>query len=234
MERLQLFTKAQQTLNQLIFAIKLNIPANPLSEDEIKALKRILLISHKHEFGRSDYIYDPHISGGTIIGNHNYRNVVITPSLIQYAEKRNFNNANFNDVCKQLYDFYITKRQVDLLDIKVIGKVFNFAFQMEQNSLDLLKSRTNLFRDKHLSSLSLKATILEEEKNIHIHIHNQDGLEDTENNENILFITLDFNNHDQVSGVIESSFHEIMRFADDFVKNRLLHTLNQSLGESET
>lgn len=143
MENSQIFTQMQQTVIQLLFAIKLNIPADPISEDEIKDLKRLLLISHKHEFGRSDYIYDPKNVGGTIIGNNNYRNIVITPSLLQYTERKSFNTTNFNDICTQLYDFYITKRHVNVLDVKVIGKVSQFDFHVGQNSIELLKSKTS-------------------------------------------------------------------------------------------
>ena len=98
MSNVALFTEEKKNISQLIFAVKLNIPAKVITEEELKDLKRVLLISHKHEFGRSNYIYDPNIGGGTIIGSNNQRNILITPSLIQYTEQSKFNNANFNRI----------------------------------------------------------------------------------------------------------------------------------------
>lgn len=222
-----LFTEEKKNLSQLIFAVKLNIPAKIITEDELKDLKRSLLIAHKHEFGRSNFIYDPNLKGGTIIGNNNQRNILITPSLIQYTEQAKFNNTNVNNISRLLYDFYREKKEVDLTDFKLIGKVFNFHFELGQDGIELLKQKTNLFSEKILSAFNVRVTIEENDKNIHLHFY-------SENSEDIssstLFVKMDINNKDQISGLNENSYNDIIGFADDYIRNDFLDLLNRNLG----
>ncbi len=73
----------------------------------------------------------------------------------------------------------------------------------------------------------MRVTITESNKNIHLHFYSED-VEDTD--PDTLFVKLDINNKDQISGLNENSYDEIINFADNYVKNKLIDVLNTNFG----
>ena len=147
--------------------------------------------------------------------------------MIQYTEQAKFNNTNFNNVSKLLYDFYIEKKSVDLTDFRLIGKVFSFQFELGRDGIELLKQKTSLFSGKTLSAFNVRVTIEENDKNIHLHFYSEDS-EDISST--TLFVKIDINNKEQISGLNENSYNDIVGFADDYIRNNFIDILNRNLG----
>lgn len=226
-----IFTDANKTLNQLIFAVNLHIKPDPISEDEIKELFRKIRAFHSREFGKSEYIYDRNANSATILAGLNHRQIIISPVTIQYIERKNFHNHTFNSIARILYEFYIEQKHVNLQDIKLIGKVSVHTYKIGQNGIDLLKKNTGLFQDEEVTTFNVKTTFVEQDKNIHFYLNSfqEDDEETSHSDKNSIAIKLDINNHNQVNGISENSFDDIITFADLYAKDRLAPLLNKYL-----
>ena len=225
-----IFTDVNKTLNQLIFAVNLHIKPDPINEDEIKELFRKLRAFHSREFGKSDYIYDRNTNSATILAGLNHRQIILSPATLQYIERKNFNNHTFNSIARLLYEFYIEQKHVNFQDIKLIGKVSVQTYKIGQEGIELLKKNTGLFQNEEVTTFNVRATLVEQDKNIHFYINSlQENDEETSSHtdKNSVVIKLDINNHDQVNGINESSFGEIITFADIYAKDRLAPLLNK-------
>jgi hypothetical protein len=228
MEPSEVFNDTNKVLTKLFFSIKLNIASKRIEENEIKDLIRSLRTSHKKSFGSAQYLYSPEIDEMIIYAKGRKRQINLTPFSIDYLELNRFNFDEFNKICKRLYDFYVETKEVDPIDIKLVGKVFSYDFNLNQKAMDLLKNNLNLFKDKDLNRFSINVTMIENDKNIHITLTGIKPSEedDSDEVENTFYTTFDINNNDQTSGLKNESFMEVINFADDFAKNKLLSTLN--------
>jgi hypothetical protein len=230
MNETKIFREDNKETMQLFFAIKNSINTEGVTELELKKLLQTLRKSHRRHFINSRNLADPTINGGAIIDTKSNRQIIITPASLEYTEPKLFHEKKFNHICQMLYDFYTKTKQVDLEDISVVGKVFSFVFSLDENAVDYLKQRTGLFADKDLAELSIKSTIIEEDKNIHIHtigrvyIESEDG--NTEKLNKKLQVKLDINNRNQTTGISETTFDEVIQLADDFSNNSLIDVLN--------
>lgn len=228
------FRDKNKNLIQLFFAIKNNVATERITESELKNLLKSLRKSHIDYFKNSINFSESNIDPGIIIDKKENRKIIISSNSLEYTEKKLFNKENFNQICQRLYDFYVETKQVDPEDIRLIGKVYNFIFTLNNNAVDHLKNRTGIYAEKELGELSLKSTIIEGDKNIHIHIIGKKAIEaegeNAESENKNLHVKLDINNRDQVSGVGKNTFLEIIKYADDFSKNSLLEILNSHFG----
>ena len=218
-----------------IFAINLHIKPDPITEHEVKELFRKLRASHSREFGRSDYIYDRNANSATILAGLNHRHVIVSPVTIQYIERKNFHNHTFNSIARILYEFYLEQKNVNLQDIKLLGKVSVCTYNIGQSGIDLLKKNTGLFQDEEVSTFNIRVTLVEQDKNIHFYINSlqEDDEETSHTAKNSIIIKLDINNYDQVNGLNEHSFADIITFADCYAKDRLVSLLNKHFNRHE-
>ncbi len=224
-----IFTKDNEKVINLFFAIKLNVKASGIRDNELKDVFKLLRKKHKKYFKKSNHYYKREASSGVILDQRDSRDIVVGPRSIQYHERKYFDNKTYNNICQLLYDFYINIKGVEPEDIKVIGKVFELEYDIQQNVIEHLQGKTGLLSDKDVSDFEIRTTFKESEKNIHLWIRNTQSDDDSDW-ENKIWVKVDINNVEQEDGLQENSFKEIFDFADNFVENRLIDTLNKNFG----
>ena len=93
-----------------------------------------------------------------------------------------------------------------------------------------MQRHTGFFQDYQLSEFDMKTTILEEENNIHLRIRSRipdEGHEDVRIAKgNFIDVILDINNRNQIDGLMNTTFEELINFADRFNRDRLIDVLN--------
>ena len=227
------FSEQNQILQQVSCILQLHSPTDPITNDEIKELFRILRVAYPKEFRQAQYVYDPMMKSGTILGQQNHRQLVVASGNFQYIERKNFHSHVINSITEKLYDFYLTKKNVNLHDMKLIGKVFDYWFTFERDGLEFLREHTYLFADKDMSSLNIRASFVERSANIHLNLNA--SIASSEDDDDVqskrLFVRLDVNNRDQVTGFQDSTFSELLKMADNYSHKQLIDVLNNQFGE---
>jgi len=128
------------------------------------------------------------------------------------GENKSFNNTSFNRVGKFLYDFYLEYMKISTDDLKIIGKVRDYTLEANEDKFDLFNNHYTVLPDKNLDSVDVHLKFVEDEDDY-----------------SPFSVKIDINNYDQVSGLTDGSYEDIISFADNFHKGSLCKLLNEKL-----
>jgi hypothetical protein len=220
-----LFSDSNRNLIELVFAIKLSTATVSIKENEVRHLFKSLKKSHPKSFKKCELISNQELGHNLIISPTKERVLAISPINIEFKENKNFNKENFNSICDKLYEFYTSKKEVEPEDIKIMGKIYVFNYQLPTHVIEFYKDSLGIFKDQSIKQFELRNTLIEDEFNIHIYLLGVDVDEDGNINDN-LTVKLDINNFNQEDGVEDNSIHNILNFCDTFAKERLNDLLN--------
>lgn len=208
----------------LQLGLKLNNSlTKPLNEDEFRRFVRDL----KKEFsGKFQQIAMPDSKkGGAIFGKNDSRWIIIDENGLQYRENKSLTGYFFENVSAKLLEFFYNLDEVEPDDVALVGKIFNYTIDLQEAGVNFVQRNIKIFSGEELTELRIKSTIKKEDKYL-VHL----GIEamDQDSNKNTISLHVDINNSDQISGVNQTQYEEIIAYANNFVKNNLIDLLNNN------
>ncbi|MDX9965290.1 hypothetical protein [Desulfobacter postgatei] len=228
-----MFTNDNLKETHMIQSIHLLYPVQGKSNLEIiKRLHRSLIDGFPKLF-KNSLVPDtppPNTNDYFIVDQKNRRHIVMSDKVIQYDENKVLNNTSFNNVGKFLYNFYLENMGVKPEDLRLIGKVRDYTLEVDEvdvDRFDLFKSRYTVLLGKDLDTIDIHLKFVENNKNIHMYLSTKKA--DDEDDKPPFSIKIDINNYDQVSGLTDESYNDIISFADSFHKDSLVELLNNKL-----
>jgi len=117
-------------------------------------------------------------------------------------------------------------------DLRLIGKVRDYELNVNEDKFDLFNTSYTILKDKKLDTIEVHLKFVEDKKNIHMYIATKNA--EDEDDTAPFSLKIDINNYDQISGLTEGSYKDIITFADNFHKDHLTALLNKKLFGGKT
>lgn len=225
-----MFTNDNLKETHMMQSIQLLYPAEDKTNfDMIKRLHKGLIERFPDLFKNSLVPDDPAPNRNDyfIVDKKNKRHIVMSNKILQYDENKSLNNTSFNKVGKFLYDFYLEYMKISTDDLRIIGKVRDYTLEVNKDRFDLFNSHYKVLPNKNLDSVDVHLKFVENDKNIHIYLNTKKA--EDEDDDSPFSVKIDINNYDQVSGLTDGSYKDIISWADNFHKDSLCKLLNEKL-----
>jgi len=221
-----MFSEANKRIRKILFSMRLNVPTEPITESDMRNLM-ISLRKRDDRFKKCVQFMSPDKSSVMIHHPKDDRSVEMAQGSVSYTEPVKLDRHSFNGISKHLYEHYLTAKNIGLDQVKLVGKVYFLAFDVDPPAVDWLCRRMDIFNGFTRNFLEVRSTLVEEDMNIHLYVSAKNDEGEPAQSIKVRF---DVNNHNQDDGIDDHTFGRVIDFADEFAKTRLLDLLETNFG----